>query len=815
MANKLILQDVGLQAINNANAGGILINPTYFKAGDSRLNPTMENATDIIGNIVVQGGIHHIEVVSQQSARFFFEIDGQSVSEATEIKELGVFLNDNFILGRCVFDDPIVIVPNEIIQISVILSTGRADLSTINVSIGNYESIPVTPFLYRLPSPYASQFNSIIVANGMTNVDGTDSPLMAMRYGSGSFQWGFTGHTRVYASKPATATDSTFTIANPTAFFDHELVIVHVVNGAGAGQTRRYYYDLGSTTFIDADGQVLADLENCTIAIWKATGVGIYISEASAGTDGTDGTNGLPGADGNGGIPGLPGTEGANGSGGGGTGGGTGGGFTTVPSTENIPHDWVLVSGPGDKPVWAPQKSGAKVLNTLFTPPSRLDINVLNFIGQGDTARYSLGALVVENANYIYPALGGVTQHRSAFDLNASEIEFAEEIPNAVPVDLRIFTKSPSTGSRLAFWTDHAIGDGITTTFKLTKPITDAKYVFAFMQGTLQSVTGYSYNAATQEITFVEPPLAGLPLEFRSFWHEVETGYSTRIVSQTYMVTGETLFLSLPITPQSQSQVFLSHSGTHVHDDLYTLIDDQLILSGSLVEGVEVEVYIFDNVLAQGSENTNLKGIVYDAFLTYKSMKLLRHGANPITLPIPAPNFEQGEGIRLTGNYPNIRIENTFSQAAETNPFKRYSNVQIEKDASQVLTTHRIDITGDSIILVTCDFAAKIGPGFVSTEGMENIEFVVGMRSVNTKEPDYGKQILGTGSAGFSSLAAEKTEVAYANASLTRVFEIVKDNHPAGYVDIVGKMRVNNANISQFGSRLSVNINVVEIPKWK
>lgn len=767
MTDKLILQDAGMRAINNANAGGVLVDPVFFRGGDSGLSPLMENATDILGNIVIQGNIHHVEVASANSARFFFALDGNSVETETEIKELCVYLTGNVLLGRCVFTEPVVLVPNELYEISVVLATTRADLSTINVAIGDYESIPVTPFLYRLPAPAATQFNAIMVANGITNAAGGDSPVMAMRHAAGAFQWGFTDHTRVYSAKPLTATTTSFTITSTQVFVDKERVIVHIVAGTGLGQTGRFYYEAANGSFIDADGRTHPDLANCTIAIWRATGGSV-----------------------------------------------TGGNSGSLPDRENVPDDWVLISGPGEAPVWGPQKSGAKVLNTLYTAPSRLDINILNYIGNGNEARFSLGALNVENANYIYTALGGITQHRTAFDVNASEVEFAEKIPAAVPVDLRVFTKSSSTGTRLEFASDHYVADGLKTRFKLSVPIADVKYVFVFMQGTLQSMNAYTYDSVNQEIVFTEPPMAGLTLAFRPFQQVISTGYSTRIVSQTYMVTGETLFLKLPFAPQTKEQVFLSHQGTHVHDDLYNIMEDTLVLTGSLHDGVEVEVLIFDNVEAQGSENTNLKGIVTDGFLSYKSLKLLRHGMSPITLPIPAPNFEAGDGIRLSGNYPTLRIENTFAAAAAQDPIKRHSKQQLEKNASQVLTTHRVDITNNMLVMVTCDFSAKLGPGFMTTEGLENIEFVVGMRSTNTKEPDYGKQIIGTGEAGFSSLVGGGAATAYANASMTRIFEIEKSNHPAGYVDVVGKMRINNANVSQFPALLSVNINVVEIPKW-
>ena len=46
----LVLQDVGMHAINNASAGGLLVEASSFKLGDSRLRPESTTETDIVGN---------------------------------------------------------------------------------------------------------------------------------------------------------------------------------------------------------------------------------------------------------------------------------------------------------------------------------------------------------------------------------------------------------------------------------------------------------------------------------------------------------------------------------------------------------------------------------------------------------------------------------------------------------------------------------------------------------------------------------------------------------------------------------------------
>ncbi|MFA7287207.1 MAG: hypothetical protein WC052_06095, partial [Patescibacteria group bacterium] len=145
--------------------------------------------------------------------------------------------------------------------------------------------------------------------------------------------------------------------------------------------------------------------------------------------------------------------------------------------------------------------------------------------------------------------------------------------------------------------------------------------------------------------------------------------------------------------------------------------------------------------------------------------------------------------------------------------FTKWSIDQIEKNQATIIITQRVNLTKACILLVTCDFAAKLGPGYVSNEGTENMEYVVGIRSSQSKEPDFGRAIRGTGIAGLFSGTQSKSTLAYANASMTQMFELDPSNHNTGYVELVAKMRINNANTSQFTSLLTINFNALEIPK--
>lgn len=763
MAEVFVLSDVGKQAINNASAGGVLVDATYFKVGDSAQNPNKRDITDLLGITLFKGGIHHVEVLNKNTCRFVFEIPGYSVTEQTEIREVAVYLSNNILLGRAVPSESIVLIPGETIRLNVLLITNDCDVSTINVTIGDYSATPMTPFIHQLPNPGTSQFNFITVLNGFLNADGSETPIGVMKFGSGSFEWAFQNYNRVYHGKPKAATTTTLTV-DGLDLKANELVIVHIVSGNGAGQTRRYRYT--NNVLTEADSKPIAGLDaQATVAVWKS-----LTSQVS----------------GNGNYP---------------------------PDMEGVPYDWVLTRGYGELPVWAAVKSGSKSQSTLYTEPSKLSMNVLNYTGNGSDARFTLGALNPDNVNYIHPALGGINQHRSAFDFSGSEIEFAEPIDANNPIDLRVFTREASTGSRYIIKTDHFVGDGITTTYKLSQAVENARYIKAYVTGGLQSTVAYTYDEAAQTVIFVEPIPVGIDLELRSFARVDDEGYSTQISSMTVTTSDDTLFLELPIYPQSPESIEISQSGTHIHGNLYTVVDNKVVLTGPIRKGLEVEVLIYNNVRAVGSKTNDLKGVVTDAVLTARSLKLLRHNDLPLTLPIPGVSLEAGPGIRITGTYPLLTIESTIAEQLEEASNFKVSTQHVENDTTEVMFTTRVDIKHDMLITVTSDFAAELGPGFTTEEGNEVMEYVVGFRSTSSREPDYGKRIKGSGRAGFNSLTKVSAERAYANASLTQIYEIIASNHASGYIDIVAKMRVRNANIGNYNSVLTINFNVTGTAK--
>lgn len=763
-SNRLHITDNGLQAANNASAGGIFINLTNWQIGKGTV-PTQDTDSALSGAVIAQGEISFIEVMDEHSCRFVIDVPDYAVDVPTTATEVGVFIESGNMFARCVFEAPIELLPGEGWRLNCMLNTNRCDLTVINVVVGNYSSVPVTPYVWSLPSPVASEHNMVGVLNGLHNPDGSTTPIMAMRYGAGNFEWSFTGFQRVYRGT-VTVTPDGFD-APLVGFNNNEVLIAHCAAGTGLARTRALKFSTASDSFIELDGKPFGISGTSIISIWKRL----------------DGNNVLVGS------------------------------CTYPPQMTDIPEDYVLTRGLGGCPVWSPPKQTSKIISTLYTSPGKLKINRQTFTGNDRESRYVIDG-VFKDVNHVYTAVGSITQHRSAFDVSGSELEFSENIPSGALVDLRAFVKQAGTGTYLDVVTQQEVGDGLRTRFPLSYTPATIDDTFVFVSGGLQSYSAYTYDAVGNAIVLNEAVDGGLSVEINTLKHTQREGYSTRIVTHTFVTYGDTLFFELPIFPQTKEQVWISMSGTHIHSNLYNLIDNKIVLQAAIPGSIEVECFIFENVKAEGTANTNLVGMVVDATLTGKNLRLHRHCVPDVVLRIPTVNMSSGPGIRISGQHPNYKIESLISEQLTADTVFKQNFLEKKENSEEIISVRRVKVESDLLLQVTCDFSVQLGPGFLSSEeGDELIEYVVGFRTTSAIEPEYGRQIRGTGKAGFSVAKEGTSNFAYANSSLTQSYTLNKDNLPAGYIDIVCKMRVRNAVISRYESLMFLNVNIVGFPK--
>lgn len=753
MYDTLILSDVGKQALVNAQTGGILISANRFKIGDSDASPTAKNLLDIVGNELFSGNVQYIEVLNKNTARFQIELDAGDVLEDTTIYECSIF-QDSAMIARAVFAEPYVLAAGEPVRFNCLLITSEADLSYIDVTIGDYSSIPSTTSLSTLSAPSTSQ-NAILVQQGKYNLDGTLSPVIAMRDSEGAFEWTFTDHTRAYRGRPASASSSSFTLtgvnvdANTTG-------IVHISEGSGVGKSRHFTVNAQGAYVLESPLPGLT--KTSTVSVWIPT-----FNSASLASE--------------------------------------------IPDKTGLPPTWVLQVGRDTKlPTWAPSPSSASTLNRLYREPSTLKMSTVIAAGDGEKSKFSTNDITVENINYVHPTVSAISQHRSAFDLLANEVEFSEIIPRNLPVELRLFSREPSDGAMVEIQVDHHVADGKTKKFTISQGVPDASHIKFFVQGIRMLPSSYVYEPFATEVELLEAPGNELPLEIRTFNPVLSEGYYTEISSYSITPISDVYLLELPFAPQSSEYIEITRSGIHVHDNRYSVQGNKVILTGALGKDIEVEVLLYRNLLSQGAKEVDLPGMVVDGVLSATRLTLLRHGANPVHLPIPAVNLIQGDGINISGRFPDLKVSSTVGQQLTNNKTNFIlSDTKSNENSTEVLHTQRITITDAMIISVDADFTAELGPGFKAT-GNERFEYVVGFKTGSSKEPAYARRVRGSGVGGFSFVP--DSQLVYGSASMGRRYKVEPENHPSGFIDIVIKMRVVNANIGEYNSYLSINYNI-------
>lgn len=768
----LQLTDNGLQASLNADAGGVLINPRTFKIGTSNV-PFNSSQTDIQGSTIYAGNIRFVEVLSEQTVRFTLDVPSEVGGPlGVEIFEVAVYLEGNIMFGRCVLDQTIPKKEGAAYRITVLLTTSACDLTVLNVTIGDYTSVPSTPYMYTLPNPVDSQFNLINVLSSTVNLDGSTGPVLAMRYGAGGEFWAFTGYDRVFGGTPDSnnLTTSTFkrsSVTDSMNFTDGETIFVQIVSGAGAGETRRFTFNQGLVLFEEQDGEPFSALSDTSfITMWKKQA--------------------------------------------GGSGGGPSGACPWPPEGQGIPTNWVLTRGV-TCPVWSPPGTAGGAV-TLYTPPSKFKPVVLTQISNGIDQEFMFAGIDVENHVNTMVSLQGAVQHKTSYDFNGNKLSFSEVVPPNIGMDIRLFSKEASTGSRLVMKTDTVVADGNTRRFHVSQAVLGPEYCLVWHGGVFQHITSYTYDSATQEVVFTEAPKPGKEVEITTFFNESLGGYSTRVSVAQFRTTAPTETLQLPIAPESKDHTIVSISGLHLHRSRYSLVNDRILMLDLQRAGLDIEVTIFTNVQSEGTENTSLNGILVDGMITPRALRLYRHGMRPLELPLPEILLRGTKGIKVRGKYPVYTIEAELAESLTKESIGRSSVFRVQENTEEIIYTHRFQFQKDTVIMVTADFSAILGPGFSVNTGLERFEYVVGIRGPSIKEPDYGRRIQGTGVSGFAYVDTSVNAKAFSNASMTQTFSLIKQNNPAGYVDIVVRGKVFNADISNYGSVLQVGFNLLNLP---
>lgn len=802
----LNLTAAGEQALLNADAGGLFVAPKYFKIGDLEVPDVAawyaaqgSIPEGLVSNQIYSGTISYVQVRSTNTVVFTldlpegFPIDSNpndGTAATVPIGELVIQLEDGTALGHCVYAQAYTKRSNEALRLEVMLHVEAGNATAIDVTLSELSSIPTVVSVDSLPSPVEAIANAIGVQDLSNNADGSSTPGLVQKFGPGWTHWSFSGYTRVFNGDLGAGATSNESAFQQPVLYTYEglaagdVVIVQVIGGAGAGETRKFeVFDSGSGIRFQAVGSGFSSLDDdSAISIWKSQS----------------------------------------------------GGLSTPwpPGPSDVPSNYVLERGV-TSPRWVPPLKPSGNGTTLYHPPGELSM-VAYVIAADDSSGQRTFELYqknlsqatnekaqihkyshTQNSNYSYIALGGVTQHREAFELTENSIEFSEDLPVDTQIDARLFSLNASTGAYLNIRYAEYTGDGSNKEFDIPvmpgETIVSPDQCLVYVDPFLQSINSYVIDTDNQKIVFTSAPSQGLKVEVNAFVTNAVVGYATHIHTVNYTTKDLTRILQLPFAPSDKGLVFISEQGMHVNRSLFDIVDDRVIFRRDIDADRDLEVMIFRNVLSEGSGDNSISSVVTDAVVTSKSIELIRHNADRIRLPVPKINVAGGDGIRVEGTYPEFTIHSTLSETIAADNPTTFNNQHRLVDAEELIYTTRVSFKGDIRVRATADFNARLGPGFSSDSGLENVEFVLGYKTHSRNEPEYGRNIRGTGSTGFSVTdPSRQGTYAYSDKSVTQSWNIQKANNLSGYIDVVAKMRVKNGRVSDYGSVLTVNL-VVDV----
>lgn len=243
----IVVTNVGLQAIANADAGGFLINLDNFKLSyHDNITLSVEDEA-LAGVPLYEARVATVESVSSAVIRVTLSLPQHFPTTGSIIlNEFGLYLESGELFAHGAFESPFEKTPDFGFDIYVYVTAARLG-DVINITEGTTCAIASTPHVRTLLPPVDSQKNAVAVLDQYTTDDDRTTASLAIKYGPGGLDWGFVGYARQYRGNPdAVVSTSEFNlnIEENAGFWlnNDEVVIVQVITGKGKGESRRVRY---------------------------------------------------------------------------------------------------------------------------------------------------------------------------------------------------------------------------------------------------------------------------------------------------------------------------------------------------------------------------------------------------------------------------------------------------------------------------------------------------------------------------------------------------------------------------------------------
>jgi hypothetical protein len=254
---------------------------------------------------------------------------------------------------------------------------------------------------------------------------------------------------------------------------------------------------------------------------------------------------------------------------------------------------------------------------------STLTVEKNEYIGDGTTVAFTLSSAVQsESQTQVY--IDGVYQSKANYTTSGSVITFSEAPDTGTDIEV-IHLLSVSA----VVYTDSFTGNGSTSQYTLSNAITAENNTQVYFDGVYQSKANYSTSGSV--ITFSENVPAGVVIEIVHLKAVDISALNSSLITGD----GTTTDFTLPQSVDSKDKTFVFLQGVYQEKSTYTISGTTISFVTPPQNGYTVEVITFANIS------------LFDP-----------------------PNITSGDGISVTGTYPNVVISNT-----QTSPLKYAINV--------------------------------------------------------------------------------------------------------------------------------------------
>lgn len=550
----LLITELGLAAITDAQTQGIKLSIDTFSVGDGKNYTPVASMTSLYGKTLYSASVTNVESIRTTSIQFTCEVPDivPDVGETWSISEIGLY-TDTGILFAVGLVEPYHVKYNGVFY-RAISSITVATTDVFAVNINTHQSLPYVAHITSLESPIKVVENAVIVGDGRNNNPYRDteaSTTLATKYGGAAeiSEWAFSGFTRIFHKvNPIVTDDSTFKISDFEDFwlYDQEVVLVQVVIGASTGQTRKFVYEAdappstnGRFVMVGADAFFnFSDIDK--INIWRSDA---YKLPDPIGV-----------------------AEGR-----------------TLQINKGVP-DWGVAGGSYDLGQY---RYPFKIVRQLF---------------DGDNYQ-KVFTLLESDVCYSIIGINGAVQGQSAYGIVGQELVFTSP-PCAGRHEILMFvpdTDKSNNGAEAVVHNEmYTVGveanpygfNAGNTELQLETGPADGRNLLVFHAHSFMTSEEYTYNPDTNVITFTESLIDGIT-EVRWFeFNETSTGSVVSLQKRGFIGDGQQLFTVDTSVTQENSFVF-TQGGYH-ETGIYTIAGDTIDI-GTTIVGRRIEIISFVN----------------------------------------------------------------------------------------------------------------------------------------------------------------------------------------------------------------------------